>query len=123
MIPVVPDPTEPMDQGTRVEERPVTVAYALRIARATLRARAGARQPEDALEMLVTALDQSPVPLLMGASEVAQEVGVKVSNLRKVRGLPLPRQHLASGPVWLASEVKEFAADRRARKQKVDGNG
>lgn len=56
------------------------------------------------------------VPELMGATEVASELGVKRQNLNKVVGLPDPvPQELARGMVWRADLVREFAAERRDR--------
>lgn len=118
-----PIPPGDMDNGTRRTDARTSVGYAMRIARATLRARTGAREPEEALQILFSAIEESPVPPLMGAAEAAAELGVKVQNLRKVRGLPAPRQYLASGPVWAADDIKPFAAKRRAKLAKGKSNG
>jgi hypothetical protein len=68
------------------------------------------------------------LPELWGTAEVAEELGVAVSNLGKVVGLPEPAVVLASGRsrptrIWLASEIKAFARRRRrtARRKRGDG--
>lgn len=56
------------------------------------------------------------VPELMGAAEVADELGVAGSNLARVPNLPSPVvTYLRRGNLWLAAEVRAFAADRRKR--------
>lgn len=53
---------------------------------------------------------------LMGAKEAQAELGVtQRSNLRKVAGLPEPIAELAAGPVWLASEIRALARERRRK--------
>jgi len=53
---------------------------------------------------------------LMGLTEVAKECGSKPSNVRDLVGLPEPVvTYLPNRPLWLASEVREFAAERRRR--------
>jgi hypothetical protein len=53
---------------------------------------------------------------LMGRNEVAREVGSKASNVTDLAGLPEPVVgHLPNRPLWLASEIREFARQRRAR--------
>lgn len=49
----------------------------------------------------------------MGAKEACLELGVKSSNLRKLAGLPRPRE-LACGSVWAAEDIRDLARVRRA---------
>jgi hypothetical protein len=53
---------------------------------------------------------------LMGASEVAEELGVRMSNLQHQRDLPRPVARLARGDIWLASDIREFRHDRAERR-------
>jgi hypothetical protein len=55
---------------------------------------------------------------IMGASEAAEALGVKQSNLRDLAGLPDPFQVLRMGSVWLRDDVLEFKADRIANPPK-----
>ena len=56
------------------------------------------------------------VPEMMGATEVAKELGVSRANLRKVAGLPEPAiNYLSRGELWRADVIREFAAKRRER--------
>lgn len=64
----------------------------------------------------MSANDPSTFPELMGAREAAEVLGVKRPNLRTLVGIPEPVQELASGPVWLASDIREFAQERERRK-------
>lgn len=57
----------------------------------------------------------SDVPELMGASEVAAELGIARTNLGAIVGLPEPVQVLRRGAIWRAAEIREFAAERRKR--------
>lgn len=56
---------------------------------------------------------------LMGVTEAAEELGVARSNLATVAGLPEPKQRLACGSLWKASDIRELA--ERRRKAKGDG--
>jgi hypothetical protein len=56
------------------------------------------------------------VPELMGATEVAQELGVKQTNMRKIPGLPEPCTVLIRGALWRADVIREFAAEREVRR-------
>jgi hypothetical protein len=53
---------------------------------------------------------------LMGASEVAEELGVQMSNLKHQRDLPLPVVRLTRGDLWLASDIREFRQARFERR-------
>lgn len=53
---------------------------------------------------------------LMGVKEASALLGVSTSNLRRLAGFPEPYQELASGPVWLASTISEFAEARGQRR-------
>jgi hypothetical protein len=53
---------------------------------------------------------------LMGATEVAEELGVRMSNLGQQRDLPNPVARLARGDIWLASDIREFRHDRAERR-------
>jgi hypothetical protein len=57
------------------------------------------------------------VPRLMGATEVAQVLGVAQPNLNKVARLPEPCADLMRGRVWRADVIHEFAS-RRGRNGK-----
>lgn len=58
----------------------------------------------------------SEVPLLMGASEVAAELGVATPNIDKVANLPAPiPQKLQRGRLWRADVIRRFAAKRREK--------
>lgn len=73
---------------------------------------------------LETAGAVTGLPPTVGAKEAARIFGVKVANLRRIRGLAKPvepgepgselAQQLASGPVWLRSHVLEVE-ERRSR--------
>jgi len=56
-------------------------------------------------------------PELMGATEAAETLGVRQTNLRVLRGLPEPYQILAGGSFWRASEIRELAYQRSQRKK------
>jgi hypothetical protein len=55
------------------------------------------------------------VPELMGASEAAETIGVYVQNLTTLAGMPEPVATLRATRIWLADEVREFAADYQSR--------
>lgn len=59
--------------------------------------------------------EEEATAILMGRSEVAQELRVQVPNLGKVVGLPEPIAQLRCGAIWDAAEIREFARLRRAR--------
>lgn len=52
------------------------------------------------------------VPDLMGAREVAAELGVSPSNLGKVADLPPPAKELIRGRLWRADVIYQFAQRR-----------
>jgi hypothetical protein len=64
-------------------------------------------------------------PELMRASEVAQTLRVRGSNLQFIKDLPEPVQHLRATRVWRADEIRDFAeayhARRRARSARPSG--
>lgn len=55
------------------------------------------------------------VPELMGATEVAAELGVAQSNLPKISGLPPHATTLGRGRIWRADVIRTFAEERRKR--------
>lgn len=55
-------------------------------------------------------------PELMGASEVAAELGARQTNIRQVVGLPEAYDVIAATTLWRAEEIREFAAARRQRR-------
>jgi hypothetical protein len=59
------------------------------------------------------------LPELYGTAETAAELGVTVSNLSVVVGLPEPVQHLRCGRIWLAEDVRRFATEFRARRERL----
>jgi hypothetical protein len=58
-------------------------------------------------------VDAIGCPDLMGAKEVAAELGVTVQNLRKVANLPEPVEEVSATPLWDAETVRAFARERR----------
>jgi predicted DNA-binding transcriptional regulator AlpA len=59
-----------------------------------------------------------PVPEVWGFAEVAEFLGVsrqRVLVLVNRAGFPAPVQTLASGRIWLASDVREWERQRRER--------
>lgn len=62
-----------------------------------------------------------PLPELMGATEAAAAIGVKVQNLGSIRDLPEPDQELLAGRIWRADKIRDFAKvykqRQRARKR------
>lgn len=76
----------------------------------------GASPSEDAFafaEQIVEVVLPAADALLMGASEAAQALGVKVPNLRSTAGLPEPIITLKSGPVWWAHDINALALRRQ----------
>lgn len=57
------------------------------------------------------------VPELMGATEVAEVLGVNQQNLNKVARLPASCADLMRGRVWRADLIHEFAARRESWKK------
>lgn len=55
-------------------------------------------------------------PEMMGAKEIAEELGTRQSNIRTIVGLPEPYASVAATTLWRADEVREFAAERRERR-------
>ena len=55
---------------------------------------------------------------LMGAKEVADELGVQMSNLQHQRDLPRPVATLSRGDIWLAQDIREFRHERADRRLK-----
>jgi len=53
------------------------------------------------------------VPDLMGATEVAEALGVNQQNLGKVARLPLHAKELSRGRVWRADVIHDFVERRR----------
>jgi hypothetical protein len=54
---------------------------------------------------------------LMGAAEVARELGINVSNVGRIAGIPEPLQQLAATRVWDAEEIREFSRERARRRE------
>jgi hypothetical protein len=52
--------------------------------------------------------------VIMGTSEAAETLGVSVSNLGAVVGLPAPVTRLRCGNIYLADEIRTFAEERAA---------
>lgn len=66
------------------------------------------------------------LPEVMGSTEAAICIGVKVQNLSSIRDLPEPDQIIAAGRIWHADTIREFAKvykrrqrDRRVRQEAV----
>jgi hypothetical protein len=51
---------------------------------------------------------------LMGAAEVAEALGVRVQNIRFVRGLPDAVSYQRASRIWLGSEIYDFIDAREA---------
>jgi hypothetical protein len=56
-----------------------------------------------------------PLPEVYGSTEVANELGVRISNLGAIADLPGPDQVVAAGRVWRAERIRDFAAIYKAR--------
>jgi len=52
------------------------------------------------------------LPELWGARQTAEYLGVRMSNLYKVSGLPEPAIELERGRLWRADEIRKFAKTR-----------
>lgn len=62
---------------------------------------------------------------LMGAYEVAHELGIDVANVGRLHGMPEPISELKATRVWFAPDIRKFAATRttrRSRSKVEDGN-
>ena len=61
-------------------------------------------------------------PELMGAAEVANELGIDVSNVGRIQGMPEPKAQLRATKVWSAEEIRDFARRRGEpiRRKRVD---
>lgn len=55
------------------------------------------------------------IPELMGAAEVAEAVGIDVSNIDRTRGLPESVGRLRATRLWLAADINEFVKKREQR--------
>ena len=71
------------------------------------------RQVAAEIEALRELIEAHP---LWGAIEVAGAVGVTVSNLDDVAGLPEPVQRVRASRLWIADEVQEFAVGYNRRR-------
>jgi hypothetical protein len=58
-----------------------------------------------------------PLPEVMGSTEAAAVIGVKVQNLGSIRDLPEPDQEIAAGRVWRAEKIKDFARVYKTRQR------
>ena len=58
-------------------------------------------------------------PEMMGATEVAEALGVGQTNLRRIPGLPAPVQKIKAGSLWRADEIREFARQREQADRKT----
>jgi hypothetical protein len=56
------------------------------------------------------------LPEIMGAKEVAAELGIEVSNLERQSRLPAAAADLACGRIWRADVIRKFAIERRERR-------
>ena len=57
---------------------------------------------------------------LWGPSEVAAELGIKLSNLygkNTPAGMPEPIAKIKGTTIWLADEIREFARERERRRR------
>ena len=55
---------------------------------------------------------------LMGLKEVGDTLGIKPGNVRTTARLPAPVvTHLPNRPLWLASDIREFAERKRRERQ------
>lgn len=60
-------------------------------------------------------------PELMGTAELADYLGIKRQNVTgrsRPKGLPEPVQRLRATPVWVADEIREFAAEHGYPRQR-----
>jgi hypothetical protein len=62
--------------------------------------------PDTGLEYRQLLIDGEPI---MGASEVAEALGIRVQNLQFVKNLPEPVDRPRATRIWLGSEIHEFA--------------
>jgi hypothetical protein len=51
-----------------------------------------------------------------GSAEVARELGVAVTNLKCVAGLPEPFQKIRASRLWWADDIRPFAAEYHRRR-------
>ena len=59
---------------------------------------------------------------VMGAKEVAAELGVGVANLRAVARLPEPITEVSATRLWDADEIRKFARERARKRAAEAGN-
>lgn len=57
------------------------------------------------------------LPEVMGSTEAASAIGVKVQNLGAIPDLPEPDQIIAAGRVWRADTIREFAKVYKTRQR------
>ena len=56
------------------------------------------------------------IPELFGRKETADALGCSTANLDRQVGVPEPIAEVSSTRLWLADEIREFAAERDKRK-------
>ena len=76
----------------------------------------------DARVIARTAVDAAGHADVMGAKEVAAELGVGVANLRAVARLPEPVTEVSATRLWDADEVRKFARERARKRAAEAGN-
>jgi hypothetical protein len=67
---------------------------------------------EHPVPALAPAPQESRIPDIWGAAEVAAELGIAVSNIDRTAGMPAPVAELSATRVWLADDVRAFKAQR-----------
>lgn len=64
------------------------------------------------------------LPEIMGSTEAADCIGVKIQNLSSIRDLPEPDAIIIAGRIWRADAIREFAKQyktrQRSRKRKAE---
>jgi hypothetical protein len=55
---------------------------------------------------------------LMGAYEVAHELGINVANVGRLHGMPDPITELKATRIWWAADIREFARKRKTRRSR-----
>lgn len=58
------------------------------------------------------------LPKLYGASEVAEKLGISVSNLGFIKDLPEPAQRVRASRLWMAKDIDVFAVEFEARRER-----
>ncbi|QGQ96766.1 hypothetical protein EHS13_18720 [Paenibacillus psychroresistens] len=64
------------------------------------------------------------IPPLCGSKEVSDILEIKTTSVpgaRALKGFPEPIQVLASGPIWIESDIIDYKEKRDLKKMKRDG--